>query len=593
MRWIFILSLGLQLFVQLDELSAYSSPLSEIVDQTAVLATYTYDQACRKIEENRSGRITRFGYDAQGFLAFEERGNRRIEYAHDALGRLCKKSIDRRLETSWAYDARNNVIAIEQGGLHRFDYDEENRLIATIDPQGNKTAIHYERAPHVLFKIIKDPRGIETVEAYSLQDCLLKKEVAGQVVYDRTAAQQRDSIANKQVKKDCTLEYDDLQRVVGGAGFRRELDPFGNIKREEFATGLWIESDYDDWDRPIERRLPDQSRIVYLYEGPFLRQVSRLSANGEMLYSHTYSQHDAKGNLLREEGCFASTFQYDLSGRRIGQQNPYYREEIEYDAAGNLIRNGPIIYSYDSLSQLVAESGRFTAKYDALYNTRELSGKAMTVNQLNQLEGESFTYDPAGNLLQPGFAYDEMGQLIEAQGESYTYDALGRRLQKGATTFLYIGNEEIGAFENGQPLELKIPGMAAPIAIEIAGKPYAPIVDVQGTIRLLIDWKSGAIFKQNDCDAFGEGLSSEIPYAYAGKRYDATTGLIYFGKRYYLPTLHRWLTPDPIGPFNHSNLYQYLFNNPFAYQIATANLPSRCLSSSGVPSSFFQPSPPS
>ena len=91
-------------------------------------------------------------------------------------------------------------------------------------------------------------------------------------------------------------------------------------------------------------------------------------------------------------------------------------------------------------------------------------------------------------------------------------------------------------------------------------------MDVQGITRLLVDWKTQEIFKQNNCDAFGDGLSEEIPYAYAGKRYDPKTGLIYFGKRYYDPSLRRWLTPDPIGPEDHSNLYQYVFNNPFLYQ---------------------------
>ena len=64
-------------------------------------------------------------------------------------------------------------------------------------------------------------------------------------------------------------------------------------------------------------------------------------------------------------------------------------------------------------------------------------------------------------------------------------------------------------------------------------------------------------------------LSSDIPYAYAGKRCDTKTGLLYFGKRYYDPSLRRWLTPDPIGPEDHSNLYQYVFNNPFRYQDPT------------------------
>lgn len=62
-----------------------------------------------------------------------------------------------------------------------------------------------------------------------------------------------------------------------------------------------------------------------------------------------------------------------------------------------------------------------------------------------------------------------------------------------------------------------------------------------------------------------QGLAEDIPYAYVGKRYDASSGLVYFGKRFYDPSLGRWLTPDPLGAVDHSNLYQYVFNNPLRY----------------------------
>ena len=163
----------------------------------------------------------------------------------------------------------------------------------------------------------------------------------------------------------------------------------------------------------------------------------------------------------------------------------------------------------------------------------------------------------------------EVFKQNQSDGGICHYDALGRRFQKRETSYLYIGNEEIGAFEQGIAKEPKIPGLTAPVAIEINQKPYTPIADVQGTIRLLINSKTAEIFKRNHCDAFGSGLSSDIPYAYAGKRYDPKTGLFYFGKRYYDPSLRRWLTPDPIGPEDHSNLYQYVFNNPFRYQDPT------------------------
>ncbi|MFI5344287.1 MAG: RHS repeat-associated core domain-containing protein, partial [Chlamydiales bacterium] len=42
--------------------------------------------------------------------------------------------------------------------------------------------------------------------------------------------------------------------------------------------------------------------------------------------------------------------------------------------------------------------------------------------------------------------------------------------------------------------------------------------------------------------------------------------LINFGKRYYDPELARWLSQDPEGFIDSSNLYQYVFNNPFLYK---------------------------
>ena len=95
---------------------------------------------------------------------------------------------------------------------------------------------------------------------------------------------------------------------------------------------------------------------------------------------------------------------------------------------------------------------------------------------------------------------------------------------------------------------------------------FAPVVGVQNTIRQLVDWNTKEVALENSCDAFGKGLTEKIPYAYVGKRYDGSSGFVYFGKRFYDPNLGRWLTTDPLGAVDHSNLYQYVFNNPYRYQ---------------------------
>lgn len=595
--------------------------LYKTIDPAGFITEYKYDFLGRKIEEKRENRVTYYGYDTLGFLAWEKRGKRQIHYTHDCVGRLRKKSIDHVLDTLWTYDAGGNIASIEQGeGITTFKYDAHDRLIEKIDPENYKTTIFYEKGSQILLKKITNPIGIETIETYNSKGRLLKKEVAGQVVgefgYDKLSrlktqdhftfgytlngkplwaaqAEKRithwtytpgDRIVTKQ-KPDGTIllhkydaqqrlkkigtrefQYDELDRIVGGNGFSRTFDPFGNIQREEWSNGLWIESDYDDWDRPTERRFSDQSRVTYEYEGPFLKKVTRIASDGSEVYSHFYDQYSSQGNPTCAHGFFTTTYDYDKSGRQINQFNPYFHEVVHYDPIGNLIQKGNIIYTYDATSQMTSELDRFSAKYDAHYNLIEFNGESIGIDALNQIEGLS--YDLNGNLLKPGFVYDEFDQLIEAEGEAYAYDPLGRKIQKGKTSYLYIGDEEIGAFENGKAKELKINGLH-PISVEIEEKPYVSITDVQGTIRLLIDPISAEIARRNDCDAFGGGLTEVIPYAYSGKRHDAKTGLVYFGKRFYDPSLRRWLTPDPIGSIDHSNLYQYVFNNPFFYQDPT------------------------
>lgn len=592
--------------------------LLKMTDAADFITTYRYDLADRKIEENREGRITLFGYDPLGYLNKEEKGNHRTDYTNDFLGRKLSKSQDGMLKTSWTYDRGGNITSIQQGTTTRFLYDIHDRPIEKVDAEGNKTTTTYAKGSQVLIEKITDPEGIETVNTYNAKDKLLTKSINGHTTlafeYDPLfRMQQQDHLrfgytpngnkkwmeeagtrtthwaytpGNLKLSKQkpdgtliryeynerslpkkigsCEFRYDSLDRLIGGTGFSRTLDAYGNVLREEWTNGLWIETDYDELDRPTIRRLPDGSSIEYEYSGPFLKTVSRFSNQPEPLYSHSYEDYDAKGNPQRERGLFQTSYEYDEVGRKVSQKNPYFQEEIQYSPSGKLMRKGDTTYTYDTLSQMTSESGKFSAAYDVHYNLKTLNDKPIEVDSLNQVEG--LTYDLNGNLMRPGFVYDEFGQLIEADGEKFTYDAVGRRIQKGTTSFLYVGDEEIGAFDNGKFKELKILGRNAPVAIEIDQFPYVPIVDAQGIIRSLVDWQTKEVSKQNNCDVFGEGVTEEIPYSYLGKRYEPATGLIYFGKRYYDPSLRRWLTPDPIGPTNHSNLYQYLFNNPNMYQ---------------------------
>ena len=51
-------------------------------------------------------------------------------------------------------------------------------------------------------------------------------------------------------------------------------------------------------------------------------------------------------------------------------------------------------------------------------------------------------------------------------------------------------------------------------------------------------------------------------YRYSRKERDNATGFYYYGYRYYVSWMGRWLNPDPIGPKDGLNVYKFVHNNP-------------------------------
>jgi RHS repeat-associated protein len=70
-------------------------------------------------------------------------------------------------------------------------------------------------------------------------------------------------------------------------------------------------------------------------------------------------------------------------------------------------------------------------------------------------------------------------------------------------------------------------------------------------------------------DAFGNLLTQagqvQNPYRFSSKEYSPTSGLVYFGARYYDPRIGRFLTPDPLGMIDGPNLYLYAGANPVLF----------------------------
>ena len=119
----------------------------------------------------------------------------------------------------------------------------------------------------------------------------------------------------------------------------------------------------------------------------------------------------------------------------------------------------------------------------------------------------------------------------------------------------------------GAIIDLKVNGLGinedigAAVAIELNGSAFAPMHDFRGNIIGLIS-DDGDLVELCDYDAFGNQSSivGINQWRFCSKRKEEN--LVYFGSRFYDPEFGRWLTPDPLGAFESSNVYLYTLNSP-------------------------------
>ncbi len=111
-------------------------------------------------------------------------------------------------------------------------------------------------------------------------------------------------------------------------------------------------------------------------------------------------------------------------------------------------------------------------------------------------------------------------------------------------------------------------GIGALTAMVQDSQVYYYLFDGRGNVVSVVDESAnevaGYIY-----DAFGELRSVtgslEQPFRFSTKYYDAGTGLMDFGYRFYVPDSGRWLTRDPLEFEGGINLYQYVLGNPINF----------------------------
>ena len=316
----------------------------------------------------------------------------------------------------------------------------------------------------------------------------------------------------------------------------RRYDASGRRTGLTLPGAASVGSDYDDKGRATGLVLDDHSqsaRVAARYDGH--GRLSALDLPGGVRGRFSYSDGQLTG------------LTYDSGGRRIGSQS------AAYDGSGRLSALG------GSLARPALPETQSGSSYDAAHQTAQMQ------------------WDSAGNLLRDSrhrYTWDARGRLVQVVGPEgltrFRYDALGRRTS--ATTghstvrYVYDGEDVVQyvAADGTRTTYLRGPD-GTPLASTSSGGTTTYLPDVLGNVGASVG--ANGTVRRFSYDPFGvpaQPQGADEP-GFRGLLEDPS-GQLSMGARVYDPVTGRFISRDTWGiEGGDSNLYRYALGAPTVY----------------------------
>ena len=558
--------------------------------------SYTYDQDGRLIKTTNPGgssTVTRSYDDVNNIKTVTDENGHEKQYVYGWNGLLASVREYYKTgaynTTSYQYDLTGNLVkeTDANGKVTTYQYDDLNRLTKTTYPDTTYGTKTYDNDGNL--KSLTDPKGDKIAYSYDALNRLTT------ITYpdSSTVSYTYDSAGNRLTKTDTGstgyYTYDTMNRLTN------ETDLISSAKYQVLYT-------YDKASNILSVKYPDGSTDSFTYDA--LNRVSRMNG-GSMNFTYTL---DDKISTIKYGNGVQTTYSYnnrDMPTRILALSGSTKEMDLNYtyDAVGNVQSINNENYTNDWLNRVSTSAGPWGSisyKYDGAGNIVSITQNSVkttygysTYNRLTSVGSATLTYDNNGNLVKLvngsttwQYSYDYENRLATVKNnnvtvQTNTYDSDGRRVeavQGGQTTvYVYEGKDLIYEKNTGSGAVDKYyyaNGLMLDETCE-CGYSYYYLNDALGSVRQVM--QSTNLLYSSDYKPFGANYQKDgqTYFQFSGKPIDGSTGLYYFGARFYNPSMQRFITEDTFPGIKDDpqslNRYAYVEDNPLSRTDPTGN----------------------
>jgi RHS repeat-associated protein len=566
---------------------------SAITNRTSRVTQFVYDALQRLIQISQTGgATTRFEYDADGNrTAVVDSLTNRYEFKYDAMSRLLEESdplgkkrtysydlagnrtnsVDRNLrQRSFVYDALNRVAQEKwhdpNGGVLRtltLSYDFLDRVTSASDPDAtvtrfwvtvpgnrleNEHAVYPGRTDFSTFYAYdnagrrqKMTSGMGSLNALKLA---YEHDLSGYLrILTSHAPLPPSTVTNAawqvQLWRNARGDLTELRRFSDSSGRDQVSQTF-------FSRNTTCSCQIDSITHIIRTNQP-MPEAAMTFTRDLDGTITTLT-EGTNNFGFIYDPAMQLSAAIRN-GVVAESYAYDINGNRIAS---HLHAGYVTGPANRLIQAGPWMLSHDDEGNLVTKSNVVSGDWFML--VWDYRGRLTQVIKTNAAT-------PASSVV-TDYRYDPFDRRIAVIRNSITNWTYYDRDQPIAD---YVGTETtpIRLFASGESLDDLY-------AVWNRGQTnFWILTDQLGSVRRVLA-RDGTEVAALAFDSYGNSISitgaepaAAGRFAFAGREWDADTGLYYNRARYYDPELGRFVSEDPLGfSANDENLYRYGLNNP-------------------------------